>query len=64
VLELDGVYQIFRGDALRAYGQWPAPRVIVSDGAYGVRGFHGDTTGPSDLADWYLPHIEAWGGGK
>jgi DNA modification methylase len=60
VLELDGVYQFFRGDALRAYGQWPAPRVIVSDGAYGVRGFHGDTTGPSDLADWYLPHVEAW----
>lgn len=32
----------------------------MSDGAYGVRGFHGDTVGPEGLADWYRPHIEAW----
>jgi len=54
------VYQLFRGDARAAYPAWPAPRVIVSDGAYGVRGFHGDTTGPEQLEDWYRPHIEAW----
>jgi DNA modification methylase len=60
VIELTGVYQLVRDDALRAYGQWPAPAVIVSDGAYGVRGFHGDPTGPSELASWYRPHVEAW----
>ncbi|HSV65982.1 MAG TPA: DNA methyltransferase [Mycobacteriales bacterium] len=36
------------------------PAVIVSDGAYGVRGFHGDTVGPGDLVEWYRPHVEAW----
>jgi hypothetical protein len=54
------VYQLFRGDALEAYERWPAPTAIVSDGAYGVRGFHGDTTGPAELVDWYRPHVEAW----
>ena len=53
-------WELFRGDALRAYGTWPAPATIISDGAYGVRGFHGDTTGPEALAGWYRPHIAAW----
>jgi DNA methylase len=53
-------YELFRGDALDAYAAWPAPAIIVSDGAYGVRGFHGDTTGPEDLPEWYRPHIERW----
>ena len=39
-------FDLFRGDALNAYRDWPAPATIVSDGAYGVRGFHGDTIGP------------------
>lgn len=48
------------GDVLDAYGVWPTPRTIISDGAYGVRGFHGDTVGPEGLADWYRPHVAAW----
>ena len=52
--------QLFRGDVLNAYPRWPAPVTIISDGAYGVRGFHGDTTGPGALPGWYRPHIEAW----
>ncbi len=40
---------IFDGDALRAYGKWPAPQTIVSDGAYGVGGFHGDPRTHGDL---------------
>jgi DNA methylase len=48
------------GDALEAYPKWPAPSVVMSDGAYGVRGFHGDTVGPEGLIDWYRPHVEAW----
>jgi site-specific DNA-methyltransferase (adenine-specific) len=53
-------YLLHRGDALTAYGSWPAPAVIISDGAYGIRGFHGDTTGVADLAAWYRPHVAAW----
>lgn len=53
-------YRLHRGDALEAYPDWPSPTTIVSDGAYGVRGFHGDTTGPDQLMDWYRPHIQSW----
>ena len=58
---MDGAaYLLHRGDALDAYGSWPAPAAIISDGAYGVRGFHGDTTGADGLPDWYRPHVGAW----
>ena len=53
-------FDLFRGDALDAYRDWPAPATIISDGAYGVRGFHGDTIGSEDLPHWYRPHIAAW----
>ena len=53
-------FELFRGDALDAYPGWPAPVTIVSDGAYGVRGFHGDTVGADGLPDWYRPHIARW----
>ena len=55
-------YLMRRGDALAAYGTWPAPTAVISDGAYGVRGvrgvrgFRGDTTGAGRLIDWYRPH--------
>jgi hypothetical protein len=38
-------YVLHEGNVLDAYNDWPTPATIVSDGAYGVRGFHGDTTG-------------------
>lgn len=53
-------YTLFKGNVVRAYGGWPSPTTIISDGAYGVRGFRGDTTGPEGLADWYRHHVEAW----
>ena len=53
-------YLLHRGDALDAYAGWPAPTAIISDGAYGVRGFHGDTIGAEGLPGWYRPHVEAW----
>src|SRR6204780_4613608 len=53
-------YLLHQGDALDAYESWPTPAAIISDGAYGVRGFPGDTTGTGQLADWYRPHVEAW----
>lgn len=53
-------FELARGDALDAYRSWPAPVTIISDGAYGLRGFRGDTVGPDALPDWYRPHIEYW----
>ncbi|HEV2450920.1 MAG TPA: DNA methyltransferase [Streptosporangiaceae bacterium] len=53
-------YLLHRGDALDVYQMWPAPAAIISDGAYGVRGFPGDTVGTRDLVDWYRPHVQAW----
>ena len=51
---------LHRGDAVDAYQGWPTPTTIISDGAYGVRGFHGDTIGTDRIAEWYRPHVEAW----
>ena len=51
---------LHHGDALEAYSEWPVPATIISDGAYGVRGFHGDTVDEGDLPEWYEPHIKAW----
>lgn len=51
---------LHRGDVMDAYESWPTPNTIISDGAYGVRGFHGDTVDEGGLADWYAPHIAAW----
>ncbi|WP_375425536.1 DNA methyltransferase [uncultured Friedmanniella sp.] len=56
----DVSYHLHRGNALDAYPDWPAPATIISDGAYGVRGFHGDTVSTDGLVDWYRPHVEAW----
>lgn len=53
-------YTLHHGDALAAYPQWPAPDLIISDGAYGVAGFAGDPTHPHRLPAWYRPHIAAW----
>jgi site-specific DNA-methyltransferase (adenine-specific) len=51
---------LFLGNSLDFYENWDQPTVIVSDGAYGVLGFEGDTSDHIDLPDWYQPHIEAW----
>lgn len=53
-------FHLHRGDALDAYQEWPTPTTIISDGAYGIRGFHGDTIGPEGLVDWYRSHVLAW----
>ncbi len=51
---------LHHGNVLHAYERWPTPSLIVSDGAYGVGGFHGDPRTGEGLADWYRPHIELW----
>ncbi len=56
----DGLVSIAHGDSLELYGHWPAPTVIVSDGAYGVLGFDGDTPDHHALPEWYEAHAAAW----
>lgn len=51
---------LHEGDVRDVYVQWPAPDVIISDGAYGVNGFPGDTNGMTGLREWYADHIAAW----
>jgi len=55
-----GFAQIDLADATTCYPLWPAPTVIISDGAYGVGGFPGDPPTSNGLADWYEAHIAAW----
>lgn len=54
------LFDLHHGNASEAYKDWPSPDVIISDGAYGVRGFRGDTTDVAGLVDWYKPHVLAW----
>jgi len=51
---------VTQGDSLNHYETWDEPTVIVSDGAYGVLGFEGDTSDHLGLPEWYAPHIAAW----
>ena len=54
------LFSLHYGNVSEVYSQWPAPDLIISDGAYGVRGFRGDTTDAAGLVDWYKPHVLAW----
>lgn len=56
----DGDVTLCLGDSLDLYKTWEPPTVIVSDGAYGILGFEGDTSDHLDLPAWYEPHIRAW----
>lgn len=55
----DGV-TLHLGRAEDFYAAWASPICIVSDGAYGVKGFPGDPPTPDGLVEWYRPHVEAW----
>lgn len=48
------------GNSLDHYEDWDRPTTIISDGAYGVLGFDGDTSDHLGLAEWYEEHIKAW----
>ena len=56
----DEYVSLFLGNSLEYYKCWEQPTVIISDGAYGVLGFEGDTSDHIDLPNWYQRHIEAW----
>jgi site-specific DNA-methyltransferase (adenine-specific) len=56
----DDPVQVHFGDSLNLYEKWPRPTCIVSDGAYGVLGFEGDTSDHTGMPEWYEPHVAAW----
>lgn len=56
----DALSSVQYGDSLRFYEDWQAPACIVSDGAYGVLGFEGDTSDHIEMPQWYEPHVAAW----
>lgn len=58
-LETKNIY-LFNDNVENLYDFWDIPNVIVSDGAYGVSGFKGDTHTPEKLVEWYEPHIQEW----
>ena len=51
---------LFNSNSLNLYHTWPSPTVIISDGAYGLLGFDGDTSDHKEISDWYEPHIIEW----
>lgn len=55
-----GDVHLYCGDSLTFYDKWSAPTVIVSDGAYGILGFEGDTIDHTGIPEWYRAHIEQW----
>lgn len=57
---VDSFVKISCQNALDAYDSWETPTCIVSDGAYGILGFEGDTYGEDGIAEWYEPHIIEW----
>ena len=57
--DVEGV-SLFCGDSLNSYSKWDSPDVIISDGAYGILGFEGDTIDHTGIPEWYRAHIEAW----
>lgn len=56
----EGQFTLHEGTAQETYDDWPAPDLIISDGAYGVGGFPGDPRTPDGLQDWYAEHVAAW----
>lgn len=56
----DNYTNISFGNSLDCYENWDAPTCIISDGAYGILGFEGDTFGEDGITEWYEPHIKIW----
>jgi len=56
----DDLVQVHHADTLEVYSQWATPKCIVSDGAYGVLGFEGDTSDHTGMPEWYEQHVAAW----
>jgi len=58
-LETKNVF-LFNDNVENKYYSWESPNIIISDGAYGISGFKGDTHSYDKLVEWYEPHIQEW----
>jgi len=47
----DRLVSVSRSDSLNFYSRWERPATIISDGAYGVLGFEGDTSDHIDMPE-------------
>jgi len=56
----DDQISLYQGDSLEHYEKWDTPTAIISDGAYGILGFEGDTSDHMGIPDWYEPHVKKW----
>lgn len=56
----DDFVSVYNADSQDVYSKWEVPTVIISDGAYGILGFEGDTSDHLNLPEWYEPHVAAW----
>jgi site-specific DNA-methyltransferase (adenine-specific) len=56
----DGQINLYQGDSLDHYDNWEKPTTIISDGAYGILGFEGDTSDHMGIPNWYEPHVKKW----
>jgi site-specific DNA-methyltransferase (adenine-specific) len=56
----DDFVSLTHDDSLNQYKNWKTPTAIISDGAYGILGFEGDTSSHLGIAEWYEPHILEW----
>lgn len=56
----DEKINLYQGDSLDHYDKWDRPTAIISDGAYGILGFEGDTSDHMGIPDWYEPHVKKW----
>ncbi|EGR0290881.1 DNA methyltransferase [Vibrio parahaemolyticus] len=56
----DDFATLYCGDSMEHYHLWDTPQTIISDGAYGVLGFDGDTSDHLGLVEWYEKHIREW----
>jgi hypothetical protein len=56
----DAWVSLRHADSRACYQGWESPAAIISDGAYGILGFEGDTSDHLDLPQWYEPHIRIW----
>lgn len=51
---------LFNDNVENLYNTWKAPNIIISDGAYGVLGFKGDSVSSDELPEWYETHVKEW----
>lgn len=56
----DALGRLDCADSREVYDFWDTPSAIVSDGAYGILGFEGDTADHMGIPDWYEDHVAAW----